>query len=82
MAHLYPQTFPTGAAPAAPQLALLREVVQQRLALFGRALWQGLERQGQRRADRELTALAERWKAINPTLARELRSYVRGGSSY
>jgi len=45
-------------------------------------VWRTLEEIGQRRSERELLALAERWQHANPTLARELRSYVRGSSSY
>ena len=71
-----------GMAPPTPRLAPLRVVVRERLARWGGAVWRALEAVGQRRAERDLLALAERWQDINPTLARELRSYVRGGSSY
>ena len=53
-----------------------------RLAHFGQAVWQAFEEYGRRRSDRELLELADRWRDANPTLARELRSHVRGGSSY
>jgi hypothetical protein len=49
---------------------------------IGRAVWRALEAHGQRRSAREMLALAERWEHTNPTLARELRSHARGGSSY
>ena len=65
-----------------PRLGTLRAVAQARLARAGLAVWQSLEAIGARRANRELQALATRWEGVNPTLARELRSYVRGGSSY
>ena len=65
-----------------PRLGTLRAVVQDRLARAVLAVWQALEANGARRADRDLLALAARWEDVNPKLARELRSYVRGGSSY
>jgi hypothetical protein len=60
----------------------LRAVVLDRLARAGHVVWRALEAQGARRADRELLALADRCSGSNPKLSRELRSYVRGGSSY
>ena len=78
--HYLQSTLPGIAPPT--RLRGLRGLVLARLARTGRAVWQGLEALGQRRADRELLVLAERWRDINPTLSRELRSYVRGGSSY
>ena len=60
----------------------MRAVVLNRLARAGQAVWQALEAHGQRRADSQLLVLAERWQNVNPTLARQLRSYVRGGTSY
>jgi hypothetical protein len=74
--------LPRALRDAPPRLGTLRAVVQARLALAGLAVWQSLEAIGARRADRELLVLAARWEGVNPTLARELRSYVRGGSSY
>ena len=62
--------------------ASLRKVASDRLARFGRAVWQALEAYGERRADRELLALSETYRDINPKLSRELRSYVRGGSTF
>jgi hypothetical protein len=67
---------------ASTRIAVLYAAVADRAARFGRAVWRGLEAQGQRRSTRELLALADRWEHMNPTLARELRSYARGGSSY
>ena len=81
MVSQYLQSTLPGMLPPT-RLRGLRVLVLDRLARSGRAVWQGLEALGQRRADRELLALAERWRDINPTLSRELRSYVRGGSSY
>ena len=81
MVSQYLQSTLPGMQPPT-RLRGLRLLVLDRLARSGRAVWQGLEALGQRRADRELLALAERWRDINPTLSRELRSYVRGGSSY
>ena len=81
MASQYLQSTLPGIAPPR-RLRGLRALVLDRLARSGRAVWHGLEALGQRRADRELLALAERWREINPKLSRELRSYVRGGSSY
>ena len=81
MTSLYLQSTLPGIVPPRRLLGL-RVFVLERMARGGRAVWRALEAQGQRRADRELLALAERWRDINPTLSRELRSYVRGGSSY
>jgi predicted kinase len=69
-------------APHRRRLDTLRAVLSQRLARFGQAIWQALEAHGRRRSDRELRALAERWRVTNPKLARELKSYLNGGSSY
>lgn len=74
--------FPPALRDAPPRLGTLRAVAQDRLARAGLAVWQTLEAIGARRAERELLALAARWEDVNPKLARELRSYVRGGSSY
>lgn len=71
-----------GMRPSSSRAGSLRAVAVDRLARFGRAVWQAFEAQGQRRADRELLALAEMYRDTNPTLSRELRSYVRGGSTY
>jgi len=71
-----------GMRPSAGQAGSLRAVVLDRLARAGRAVWNALEAYGERRSDRELLALAEHFRHTNPTLARELRSYVRGGSSF
>ena len=60
----------------------LRAVVLDRLTRAGHAVWRALEVQGARRANRELLTLADRCRDTNPKLSRELRSYVRGGSSY
>jgi hypothetical protein len=64
------------------QVGSLRAVMLDRLTRAGRAVWKALEAYGERRSDRELMALSEHFRHTNPTLARELRSYVRGGSSY
>jgi len=82
MSNRHTQAIPSAMAPALPQLGSLRMVVSDRLARVGRAIWQTLEEVGRRRSDRELLALAERHQQVNPKLARELRAYVRGGSTY
>jgi len=64
------------------QAGSLRAVALQHLNRIGRAIWDALQLEGRRRSARELMALAEKYQATNPTLARQLRSYVRGGSSY
>jgi len=64
------------------QAGSLRAVALQRLNRIGSAIWDALEAVGQERSARELTALARKYEHTNPTLARQLRSYVRGGSSY
>jgi len=40
---------------------------------IGRSIWSALEATGQRRAARELNALAERWESFDPALARQMR---------
>lgn len=82
MSNALTHRLPRALHDAPPRLATLRVVVQDRLARAGLAVWQTLEAIGARRADRELLALAARLQDVNPKLARELRSYVRGGSSY
>jgi len=82
MSSQYIQRALPAMAPSAPRLGTLRDVMGQRLAAIGRAIWRFLEAWGEQRASRELLTLADRWQAQNPTLARELRSYARGGSSY
>jgi len=67
---------------ASTRVGVLYAAVVDRAARIGRAFWRALEVQGQRRSTRELLALADRWEHTNPTLARELRSHARGGSSY
>lgn len=42
-----------------------------------RAIWRALETVGQRRAERELRLLAQRWEPFDPGLARELRAASR-----
>jgi hypothetical protein len=41
---------------------------------FGRAIWAALEATGRRRAARELRDVAQRWDAIDPSLAAQLRA--------
>lgn len=76
------QSFLPGMAPRAQRLGTLRTVLVDHIARFGRAVWRFLEAYGQQRSARELLTLADRWEHTQPKLARELRSYVRGGSSY
>ncbi len=78
--HIHALT-PGMTAPV-PRLGTLRAVLLHRLARFGRTVWLALEDHGRHRAARELLALADRWQHEQPKLARELRSYARGGSSY
>lgn len=72
--------------PAIPipwhRLDALRGSVLDHLARIGRTLWSALEDYGRQRSAREMLALADRWQHAQPKLARELRSYVRGGSTY
>lgn len=80
MSNAYAQTHPhrlLGTQAGRPQYGL-----QQRLAEFGRAVWKTLETSGRSRAERELLMRADLVQRSQPKLARELRSYVRGGSSY
>ena len=76
------QRLPAGFAPAHRPLAGLRTVAVNRLAQAGRNLRAFFEDRAQGRADAALLAHAQRCEAAHPSLARELRSYVRGGSSY
>ena len=75
-AHAQPRSFP-GA-----RLEGLLTDLRQRLTSIGQAIWQALEASGRSRADLEMLQLADHWQDSNPKLARELRSYVRGGSTY
>ncbi|MFZ2649656.1 MAG: hypothetical protein WA210_06070 [Burkholderiaceae bacterium] len=49
------------------------------LRRFGRSIWQALEDSGQRRAARELLAIAERMQTSDPVLARRLRDAATFG---
>jgi hypothetical protein len=80
MSNQYVQSQP--GSLQAPRAGTLPTVLRQRMARIGQVIWQALEASGRSRADREMLALADHWQDSNPTLARELRSYVRGGSSY
>ena len=82
MSSQHIQRLPAGFAPARRPLAGLRSVALNRVAHAGRALRAYFEDHAQGRADAALLAQAQRCEAAHPTLARELRSYVRGGSSY
>ena len=82
MSSQHVQASLPGMHSSSGQAASLRAVVLDRLARAGRAVWKALEAYGERRSERELLAQAEHLRHTNPTLARELRSYVRGGSSY
>jgi hypothetical protein len=66
-------------SPPARWLRTAAAGLRSELRSTGRAVWLALEAHGERRSRRELLALADHWRDINPTLARELRSYVRGG---
>jgi hypothetical protein len=82
MSNQHVQSYPHGLAQTQARLGTLREVLSQRLARVGQAIWQGLEASGRSRANQEMLRLAEQYRHTNPKLARELRSYARGGSSY
>ena len=82
MSSQHIHAFVPGKAPQVRRAGSLRAVLGDRLARFGQAVWRFLEGYGRRRSARELLALADRWQHQQPKLARELRSYVRGGSSY
>ena len=82
MSSQHIQQLPAGFAPARQPLAGLRTIALHRLAQAGRTLRACFEDRAQGRADAALLAQAQRWEATHPSLARELRSYVRGGSSY
>jgi hypothetical protein len=47
------------------------------LQAFGRRVWQALEAAGERRAMRELAALAGRWESNDPELAARMRKAMR-----
>jgi hypothetical protein len=82
MSNQYIQAALPGLTPARRPLGTLRTVLGDRLARVGHAIWQSLEEVGRRRSNREFLALAEHYQDVNPKLARELRSYARGGSTY
>jgi hypothetical protein len=82
MSNQHIQAIPPSMAPRLPPLGSLRVVASDRLARFGRAIWHALEEVGRQRSSYELLAMAERCQHTDPKLARELRSYARGGSTY
>jgi hypothetical protein len=82
MSNQHIQATLPGMAPALRPLGSLRTVVGDRLARVGRAIWHALEDVGRQRSNREFLAMADRCQDVNPKLARELRAYVRGGSTY
>ena len=82
MSSQHIQRMPAGFTPSHQPLAGLRTVALGRLAQAGRALRAYFQERQQERADTALLAHAQRWEGTHPTLARKLRSYVRGGSSY
>jgi hypothetical protein len=65
-------------APSLPWLRTLGAGLQRAAGV----IWIAFEGRGHERSRRELLALADRYQHDQPKLARELRSYVRGGSSY
>jgi hypothetical protein len=69
-------TTTTLVTPAAPYKRLTPTIWQ----CIGRAVWRSLEAMGQRRASRELLAMAERAEAHDPALARRLRIACHFGS--
>jgi hypothetical protein len=80
MSNQYVQSQPHS-IPAI-RIGTLANVLRQHLAKIGQFIWRALEVGGRSRADHEMLALADQWQNSNPKLARELRSYVRGGSTY
>jgi hypothetical protein len=82
MSSQHVQPYPSGLPQVHARLGTLRAVLLNRLSRIGHTIWSGLEASGRSRANRELLALADQWRHTNPKLARELRSYVRGGSTY
>lgn len=84
MSNAHAQTLPPALTPS-PVFQWLRTqgtATLDGLAHVGRAIWRGLAAQGQQRAQREMLMMADRCQRDNPKLARELRSYARGGSTY
>lgn len=69
-------------APAFQWLRTQGNATLDGLTRMGRAVWLGLAAHGQQRARREMLMMADRYQRDNPKLARELRSYARGGSTY
>lgn len=82
MSSQHIQRLPGGFAPGQQPLAGLRTVALNRLSRMGRSLLAYFTERAQGRADAVLLAHAERHASTHPKLARELRSHVRGGSSY
>ena len=52
------------------------------LAHVGRAIWRGLAAHGQQPARHEMLMMSDQWQRDNPKLARELRAYALGASTY
>ncbi len=82
MSSLLIQRLPSGYAPLQQPLAGLRTVALNRLSRTARSWLAYFVERAQGRADSVLLAHADRHAATHPKLARELRSHVRGGSSY
>ena len=75
----HPRRMSTVLAHAAP--ARYRRQTPSVWQAFGHAVWSALEGLGQRRAARELHALAQRWADIDPALAAQLSAAARSTST-
>lgn len=81
-AHAHTLTPALTPSPAFQWLRTQGTATLDGLAHVGRAIWRGLAAHGQQRAQREMLMMADRWQRDNPKLARELRAYACGASTY
>lgn len=82
MSNQHVQRMPVAFAAGHAPLAGLRTVALSRLFRTAHSLRAYLDDRAAGRTDRQWLDHAQRFEASHPKLARELRSYVRGGSSY
>jgi hypothetical protein len=82
MTSQHTQTLTRSMAQPVRRASSLRIALLDAASRAGRSIWLALEAHGRERSRHELLAIAERWQHDQPKLARELRSYLRGGSSY
>jgi len=65
--------------PLAPSRGAAGAGVPRSIVRAGRALWRALQAVGEARAHRQVLELADRFEALQPELAKELRAACRQG---